>query len=75
MGFSFADLVFEADYVGFDGEEFVVDGVCADDALVLGQVAQGFAFGDDGLAGIGGEFAGDDFKQGGFAGAVGADDG
>ena len=62
----------------FDGEgieEAEVFGKNSDEALDAQRLFQDIAAGEMHFAGIGSEEAGEDFEQGGFAGAVGSEEG
>ena len=56
-----------------DGEALGEDGLAAQGEAVLRQIAEGHAFDAGELAVVEGFDAGEDFEQGGFAGAVAAD--
>ena len=56
-----------------DGEALGEDGFAAEGEAVLREVAEGHAFDAGELAVVEGFDAGEDFEQGGFAGAVAAD--
>ena len=57
-----------------DGEALVEDGLAAQGEAILREVAEGHAFDAGELAVVEGFDAGEDLEQGGFAGAVAADE-
>ena len=57
-----------------DGEAFGEDGFAAEGEAVLREVAEGHAFDAGELAVVEGFDTGEDFEQGGFAGAIAADE-
>ena len=65
---------FERVEVVEDGEALGEDGFAAEGEAVLREVAEGHAFGAGELAVVEGLDAGEDFEEGGFAGAVAADE-